>query len=75
MLLEWVRGKLFVCFNEITNNIPDFAMNGDLVRGGFIEDLASLLDQGVKVALINGDRDFRCNCKEPTLTSPFLDGD
>ena len=43
-------------------------MNGDLIRGGFKEDLANLLDQGVKVALINGDRDYRCNCEEPVLT-------
>lgn len=40
-----------------------FFATGDFVFGGFLEDIESLLDDGIKVALINGDRDFRCNCK------------
>ncbi|KAI1853762.1 hypothetical protein JX266_001746 [Neoarthrinium moseri] len=38
-----------------------FFFTGDFVFGGFSEDLGSLLDAGVKVALIYGDRDYRCN--------------
>ena len=52
----------------------DFARND--IRGGQLADIASLLDQGVKVNLIFGDRDFTCNCITPLLSSylpfPFL---
>ncbi|CZT21300.1 probable Carboxypeptidase S1 homolog B [Ramularia collo-cygni] len=34
---------------------------GDYVRPGWLEDLAYLLENGVKVALMYGDRDFACN--------------
>ena len=30
-------------------------------HGGYLQDIASLIDGGVKVALIYGDRDFICN--------------
>jgi carboxypeptidase C (cathepsin A) len=39
-----------------------FAKTGDNAKGGFVEDLAHLLDSGVKVTLVYGDRDFTCNC-------------
>ena len=32
-----------------------------MTRGGEVDDLAYLLERGVKVALIYGDRDFICN--------------
>ncbi|KAL7624533.1 hypothetical protein AAE478_006098 [Parahypoxylon ruwenzoriense] len=34
---------------------------GDYPRPGWVEDLAYLLDNGVKVHLIYGDRDYACN--------------
>lgn len=36
---------------------------GDIVRGGFLETLGSLLDRGVQVTLMYGDRDYICNCE------------
>lgn len=36
---------------------------GDFVLGKNLEILGNLLDQGVKVALVYGDRDYQCNCK------------
>ncbi|KAL8371775.1 hypothetical protein RB595_001530 [Gaeumannomyces hyphopodioides] len=38
-----------------------FAQAADVIRSGFVEELAALVDDGVKVALIYGDRDYRCN--------------
>ncbi|KAF2724976.1 secreted carboxypeptidase-like protein [Polychaeton citri CBS 116435] len=38
-----------------------FEQSGDFAKGGLIEDLAYILDNGVKVALLNGDRDYACN--------------
>ncbi|KAF3482015.1 carboxypeptidase S1 [Arthroderma uncinatum] len=40
---------------NITGDYPRSGMNGHLV------DLANLLDSGVKVAMVYGDRDFSCN--------------
>jgi hypothetical protein len=50
-----------------------FFVTGDFVMGGFSDDLGSLLDAGVKVALINGDRDFRCNCKFELAAVLYVD--
>lgn len=38
-----------------------FKQTGDHDRGGQIAELASLLDKGIRVALIYGDRDYICN--------------
>lgn len=38
---------------------------GDIARGGFLEDLGDLLDRGVQVVLMYGDRDYIGNCKGP----------
>ena len=38
-----------------------FISTGDTIRGGQLEDLAYLLTQGVRVALIYGDADYICN--------------
>lgn len=38
-----------------------FSNHGDMPRGGYLSDLAHLLDNGVKVHLVYGDRDFACN--------------
>ena len=40
-----------------------FLKTGDFVRGHSLAILGNLLDQGVKVALVYGDRDYQCNCK------------
>jgi hypothetical protein len=33
----------------------------DVLRGGFVENMVRLLDGGVKVHMVYGDRDFACN--------------
>jgi carboxypeptidase C (cathepsin A) len=38
-----------------------FQVTGDYPRGGFLEDLAYVLNRGVKVAMVYGDRDYACN--------------
>ncbi|KAI5919445.1 carboxypeptidase C [Camillea tinctor] len=38
-----------------------FEATRDVARGGFLAAVADLLDQGVKVALVYGDRDYACN--------------
>jgi len=38
-----------------------FRDTGDFIRGGQVEDLGVLLDAGIRVALIYGDRDYICN--------------
>ena len=38
-----------------------FRSIGDYVRPGWLEDLAYLLESGVKVTLVYGDRDYACN--------------
>ncbi|KAH8204107.1 hypothetical protein TruAng_001789 [Truncatella angustata] len=61
---EWVQKALGAEVNYTQNHNPtanQFSASGDFIFGGFSDDLGSLLDDGVKVALINGDRDFRCN--------------
>lgn len=34
---------------------------GDYPRPGWLEDLAYLLESGIKVTLVYGDRDYACN--------------
>lgn len=38
-----------------------FQVTGDYARGGLLEDLSYILDNGIKVALVYGDRDYACN--------------
>ncbi|RDL40815.1 uncharacterized protein BP5553_00794 [Venustampulla echinocandica] len=38
-----------------------FDATGDFARGGNLKALGSLLDRGVKVALMYGDKDYQCN--------------
>ncbi|EME43356.1 hypothetical protein DOTSEDRAFT_35633 [Dothistroma septosporum NZE10] len=38
-----------------------FRISGDYNRPGWLEDLAYLLESGVKVAMAYGDRDYACN--------------
>ncbi|KAH7018139.1 carboxypeptidase S1 [Microdochium trichocladiopsis] len=39
----------------------DFESTSDLIHGGFLEGIAYLLDSGVKVHMMYGDRDYACN--------------
>ncbi|KAJ7347264.1 Alpha/Beta hydrolase protein [Mycena albidolilacea] len=38
-----------------------FIATGDFIRGHNLEILGQLLDSGIKVALVYGDRDYQCN--------------
>ncbi|KAJ5165647.1 Peptidase S10 serine carboxypeptidase [Penicillium coprophilum] len=38
-----------------------FSMSGDNVKGGSLEAIGSILDSGISVTLMYGDRDFACN--------------
>lgn len=67
---HWVQAALGVPINytESTNGVYDgFTNTGDYarrdIRGGQLADIAYLLDKGIKVALMYGDRDYACNCK------------
>jgi carboxypeptidase C (cathepsin A) len=39
-----------------------FRATGDFVRAGNLQEIGALLDRGVKVALMYGDKDYQCNC-------------
>ena len=76
---HWVQRALGVPVNftsggayNVSNVVTEtFATTGDSarkdIRGGQLADIAYLLDRGVKVALMYGDRDYRCNCKRSLL--------
>jgi Serine carboxypeptidase len=60
---SWVQSDLGVAVNYTESStavFEAFDQVGDYVRGGAIEDLGYILESGVKVALIYGDRDFAC---------------
>jgi carboxypeptidase C (cathepsin A) len=38
-----------------------FQATGDYPRSGLLEDLSYLIDSGIKVAMVYGDRDYACN--------------
>lgn len=63
---HWVQKALGVPLN-FTWVSPavsgSFDFHGDMSRGGYLEALADLLDNGVKVHLVYGDRDFACNVR------------
>jgi carboxypeptidase D len=46
-----------------------FLKTGDFVRGHNLAILGSLIDSGVKVALMYGDRDYQCNCEATGIDS------
>ena len=65
---HWVQAALGVPINytQSTNGVYSaFQSTGDYsrtdIRGGQLADLAYLLDNGVKVAFMYGDRDYACN--------------
>jgi hypothetical protein len=60
----WVQEALGTPINFTESNIAvnqAFYMLGDIVRSSVVEDIGFLLDTGVKVAMVYGDRDFACN--------------
>lgn len=64
---HWVQGALGVPIN-FTESVESvyyaFSSTGDYPRSdvhGYLEDLAYVLDSGIKVALVYGDRDYACN--------------
>ncbi|KAJ5702439.1 hypothetical protein N7488_009987 [Penicillium malachiteum] len=64
---NWVQGALGVPINftESINSVyKGFASTGDYPRAdthGYLNDIAYVLDSGIKVALVYGDRDYACN--------------
>ncbi len=59
---------------ESANTEAAFRSTGDFVLGKNLVALGNLLDQGVKVALVYGDRDYQCNCKSPLALLPVFLG-
>lgn len=63
---HWVQGALGVPINfteSVTSVGNAFDASGDYARAdthGYIHDLAYILDSGVKVAMMYGDRDYAC---------------
>ena len=65
---SYVQAALGVAVNftvESNSAYTAFSKTGDFARstlkGGYLKDLAYILDSGIKVALIYGDRDYACN--------------
>ncbi|PYI04632.1 lysosomal protective protein precursor [Aspergillus sclerotiicarbonarius CBS 121057] len=51
-----------VNFTEASNAVAlQFLNSYDIVRGGFLDAIGYLLDSGVKVHMMYGDRDYACN--------------
>ncbi|KAJ7265059.1 Alpha/Beta hydrolase protein [Mycena rebaudengoi] len=49
-------------FTGFSNSVNQaFTGTGDFIRGHNLEILGQLLDSGIKVALVYGDRDYQCN--------------
>ena len=61
---HWVQRALGVPVNHSMLSVTvsaAFQSTGDMIRGGILNDIAYVLDNGVKVALVYGDRDYACN--------------
>lgn len=61
---QWVQRALGVPVNyteSIASVYDAFSATGDFPRDGFLGDIAYVLDSGIKVALVYGDRDYACN--------------
>jgi len=59
----WVQSALGVPINMTENNYVAqnvYVLIGDAIRGN-ISNLESILDKGYQVAMVHGDRDYRCN--------------
>ena len=61
---QWVQAALGVPVNHTFVSQPvaeGFDRTGDFAKGGLVEDLGFILDHGVKVAMMYGDRDYACS--------------
>lgn len=64
---HWVQGALGVPINfteSIESVYQGFQSTGDYARAdvrGYLDDIAYVLDSGIKVALVYGDRDYACD--------------
>ncbi|THZ79123.1 alpha/beta-hydrolase [Aureobasidium pullulans] len=61
---QWVQQALGVPvnFTAVSPAVYEaFTHTGDISKGGLLDDLAYILDNGVKVAMMYGDRDYACN--------------
>ncbi|KAK5128269.1 hypothetical protein LTR85_002936 [Meristemomyces frigidus] len=61
---HWVQKALGVPVNHTASSMAvyqGFSSTGDIVKGGMLEAIAYVLDHGVKVAMLYGDRDYACN--------------
>lgn len=61
---HWVQAALGVPVNHSVASgavYEAFTSTGDLAKGGLLEDIGYILDHGVKVAMMYGDRDYACN--------------
>ncbi|KAF2871419.1 carboxypeptidase S1, partial [Massariosphaeria phaeospora] len=59
-----IQKALGVPLNFTGQSVPvasGFNLTGDFVRGNGLSNLGTLLNKGVKVALVYGDRDYQCN--------------
>ena len=59
---QWYITRTLPSRNSLANERIDYNKTGDFVRGKNLAILGELLDRGVKVALMYGDRDYQCNC-------------
>ncbi|EEA24475.1 hypothetical protein TMatcc_007577 [Talaromyces marneffei ATCC 18224] len=64
---SWVLGAIGAAVNwteSVESVYNAFQSTGDYARSdvlGYLRDIAYILDQGIKVTLVYGDRDFACN--------------
>jgi carboxypeptidase C (cathepsin A) len=61
---RWVQAALGVPVNYTRGSSAvsnSFGIEGDFARGDSPRQIATLLEKGVKVALVYGDRDYACN--------------
>ncbi|EED18222.1 carboxypeptidase S1, putative [Talaromyces stipitatus ATCC 10500] len=81
---SWVLGAIGAAVNwteSVESVFTAFQNTGDYARSdvlGYLEDIAYVLDQGIKVALVYGDRDYACNWvggEEVSLAVEYSDAD
>lgn len=75
---QWVQQALGVPLNWTQSSSVvsrAFRSIGDYPRPGWLEDLSYLLENGIKVALVYGDRDFACNWIGGEAVSVAIDWD
>lgn len=61
---HWVQKALGVPVNHTFTSpavAKRFDATGDIMKAGLVQDIGYVLDQGVKVSMMYGDRDYACN--------------